>query len=415
MGAKIKHLGFVQQKQSRNHLSSVSGTPKRQSLSKINSMSTPVASDRIAELDGIRGLAILMVLSLHICKRAEYFTDNELFLRLSSLTRLGWAGVDIFFVLSGFLITGILLRTLHRPNYFKNFYARRILRIFPLYYLLVGGLLIFLPVLDPKSGPDAPQTWPYFLLYQQNWLSVFDKIPSTFLIPTWSLAIEEQFYLLWPAVVFFLKRRALAITSAGIVIFSLLFRIVLIQFRTPLLGIISLPNLFYYGSVTRFEGLALGALLAIAFESSNDWKKRLAPWAWPVLLISFGLFLASAQAGMSTPVSTNFPLSIFGYTLLALIAGALIVLVATGPAESWPRRIFRHPILAFFGNYSYAMYLIHMPLVSILLEMMWRTGRRNLLMALAFLALSFTGTVLLSVLSWHLFEKHLLKLKHYFE
>src|SRR5688572_6917454 len=105
--------------------------------------------DRVPALDGLRGLAILLVIAFHTFKRADVFTSNEFLHQFSSLTTIGWSGVDIFFVLSGFLITGILLKTKEEAHYFRNFYARRSLRIFPLYYLIIGSILIFLPQLDP--------------------------------------------------------------------------------------------------------------------------------------------------------------------------------------------------------------------------------------------------------------------------
>src|SRR5690349_19538707 len=98
---------------------------------------TEEATNRVPELDGVRGLAILMVLFYHTLIRADNLTSSDFLHALTSPARIGWAGVDLFFVLSGFLITSILLSTKAKPNYFKNFYVRRILRIFPLYYVVV--------------------------------------------------------------------------------------------------------------------------------------------------------------------------------------------------------------------------------------------------------------------------------------
>jgi len=369
---------------------------------------------RVAELDGMRGLAILLVMATHIFKRAAYFTENDWLQALAQPARLGWIGVDIFFVLSGFLITGILLRTRLQPNYFRNFYARRILRIFPLYYLAVGGLLLFLPALDREVGIYTQRFWPVFLLYQQNWLYLLEPEPSLLLGLTWSLAIEEQFYLLWPAIVRWLEPRRLQRLSAGIVFFSLALRLALLFSQSRWGWPAATAKLFYYGTFTRFEGLAAGAFLAVSAESASfsaeRWN-RLARWSFPLTAL---LFLAVALSGSLNPVSTNLGLISFGYTLLALGAGSLLILLITHPPQSALRRVFRSRWMVFFGQYSYAMYLIHLPLISILLEVMWRTGRRNALMFFLYLFVSYAGTILLALLSWHTLEKHMLALKRYF-
>ena len=371
--------------------------------------------DRVPELDGVRGLAILLVLCFHIFKRANYFTGNAVLLWLSEPARIGWIGVDIFFVLSGFLITGILLRSREKAHYFKNFYVRRILRIFPLYYLLVGGLLIFLPALDHNAGLQTQSNWLYFMLYQQNWLYIFQPEPSLMLGFIWSLAIEEQFYLLWPSVVYFLNRKALVVASLGVVIFSLLIRIVMMQMQPLLSNYFSVPSFFYYSTVTRFEGLALGALIAIAFDSAPMWKERLARWAWPVLILFSGLFLVAIFTGAPDPKSGNQFLEIWGYSFLVYSSGALIVLVTTLSEGALLRKVFRNRMMTFFGKYSYAMYMIHLPLISILLDRMWKMGRQNFSMWLGYVVISFGGTILLSLVSWNILEKHMLSLKRYFE
>ena len=371
--------------------------------------------ERIPELDGIRGLAIILVLCTHIFKRADIFTGNDFLLSVTKPTNIGWIGVDLFFVLSGFLITGILLKNREKPDYFKNFYVRRILRIFPLYYLLVGGLLLFLPALDHSAGQRTQAYWPVFMLYQQNWMYIFQPEPSVLLGLTWSLAIEEQFYLIWPAIVYFLNKKALVIVSICIVIFSLATRIIMAQLQTQIEPYFSITSFFYYSTVTRFEGLALGALIAIAFNSDPMWKVRLSRFAWPVLVVFFGIFLVIVFPDFPNPKSNNMILAVWGFSLLAYSAGALIVLATTLPETAILRRIFRNRIMTFFGRYSYSMYLIHLPLISILLELMWKTGRQNFTMWLAYVVISFAGTILFSLLTWNLIEKHMLNLKQYFE
>lgn len=369
-------------------------------------------TDRIPELDGVRGLAILLVIAFHTFKRADVFTNSEFLHQISDLTKIGWAGVDVFFVLSGFLITGILLKTKENPNYFKNFYVRRILRIFPLYYLLIGFLLIFLPQLDRGAGEQTQSLWPFFLLYQQNWLYISKSELSLFLGFTWSLAIEEQFYFLWPALVFFLKKRILIWAGIGIILNSILMRLIL---TLPFFKIADLEEFFYYGTITRFEGLILGGLIAVAFYDNGKWKARLIRWAWPALIISLGLFTLISITGTPSPTSDNELLTIWGYTLLALISGALIILITNEPNKSIIRLIFGNKVMRFFGKYSYAMYMFHMPILIILMDIIWKTGRQNGWMWFLYIIISFSLTIMFSLLSWNLLEKHMLKLKKYFE
>ncbi len=367
---------------------------------------------RVPELDGVRGLAILLVIAFHTFKRADAFTENPILHQISAFTQIGWAGVDVFFVLSGFLITGILLKTRENPHYFKNFYVRRILRIFPLYYLVIIALLIFLPQLDDGPGQKTQPLWPFFLLYAQNWLYIFKPGLSLFLGFTWSLAIEEQFYLLWPALVFFLKKRALVLTGLAIILASFLLRLVL---TLAPFKIENLKNFFYYGTITRFEGLIFGGLIALVFYTGGIWKERFTRWAAPVFWVSLGLFTVISVTGTPSPTSNNNLMTIYGYTLLVLITGSLIVLLSTQPETSFIRRIFRNRGLLFFGKYSYAMYMFHVPIIIILMEIFWETRRQNAQMWLLYIVITFGLTILLSLLSWHLLEKHALKLKKYFE
>jgi peptidoglycan/LPS O-acetylase OafA/YrhL len=368
-------------------------------------------AERVPELDGIRGLAILMVLLFHILKRAESLTGSDLLRSMTWIARIGWVGVDIFFVLSGFLITSILLKSEDSPHYFKNFYVRRILRIFPLYYLVIIAVLIFLPTLDPQQAARTQAAWPFFMFYQQNWLYISQPAPSAFLVVSWSLAIEEQFYLIWPAVVKFFSTRHLVMIGIGIIFFSLATRLIFITLGT---GNFPIKEFFYYGSLTRFEGLAAGALVAILFRSV-EWKNRLAKYAKAGFILSILAFGALLFGNSFAHISESSNLTIWGYTLLALIGSALIILVSTQPENSWIRVVFRNKTLSFFGKYSYAMYLLHPPVLLVLWNYFVDAKRQSFQVWLVFILLSFFGTILASLLTWHFLEKHALGLKKHFE
>src|SRR5690242_7378387 len=170
----------------------------------------------IPQFDGVRGLAVLMVLIGH-----SAFLE-----RLPHAGMLEYArfSVDSYFVLSGFLITGILLDSKGSEHYFRNFYARRALRIWPLYYLLLFLVFVVAPLFLHSMRATAAGVWPAFVFYVQNIALVYRDTYPFALGATWSLAVEEQFYLTWPLLVFLLRRRALAIVSASLVVVSLSLR-----------------------------------------------------------------------------------------------------------------------------------------------------------------------------------------------
>ncbi|MGD0541558.1 MAG: acyltransferase, partial [Tepidisphaeraceae bacterium] len=204
----------------------------------------------LTALDGVRGLAVLMVMSFHFLQR-ETFPSSRVVNLLQSISRVGQTGVDLFFVLSGFLITGILLHAKQSPAFFRNFYARRALRIFPLAY---GALLVVYVVL-PLAGLTAWTSWKqqlWFWLYASNLHATFSTQdiggPGHF----WSLAVEEQFYLTWPTVVWLCNRRSLYGACIGCLIISLAARLVLIK----------LDYTVFDFTLCRLDALAMGAILA---------------------------------------------------------------------------------------------------------------------------------------------------------
>ena len=372
-------------------------------------------NERLKELDGLRGIAIILVIALHTFGRANNFTQHPILLFITSLTSIGWVGVDIFFVLSGFLITSILLRTKEEKNYFKNFYVRRILRIFPLYYLGIAVILLFIPVLDPDFAPEIPRALPYLLLYQQNWMELISDVNFTqHLKVTWSLAVEEQFYLIWPAIVYFIRKETLLKISAGVILFSLLTRIPAVLLSND---INLVTKFFFYNTITRFEGLIMGGMLAIAFTWTN-WKEQIRKIAMPVFLpaiLTFIILFIGPFPQGSQPDYNYMALTMGRFTIAALFATALVAILVTYPETTMFRGFFRNKILTFFGKYSYSMYLFHVPVAIVLLEVLWHTQLRGWKMYSAYVVLTFGATVLISLLTWRLLEKHMLNLKKYFE
>ena len=214
----------------------------------------PVAS-YIPQFDGLRGLSILAVFAAH----SEFLRA----LPHAHFLEYGRVGVDLFFVLSGFLITGILLDTRTSPHYFRNFYARRALRIWPLYYIILTIIFVASSRLGNSFGRPTGQVWPYFYFYAQN-LSSHLPIPYG-LGPTWSLAIEEQFYLTWPLLVFLLRKRFLAITLVCAVLLSLTLRVIAFKSGAPL-------KFIHEFTLCRLDSIALGCLAAIWLRSLGMYR-----------------------------------------------------------------------------------------------------------------------------------------------
>jgi len=370
--------------------------------------------DRVRELDSLRGIAIIIVIAAHTFKRANSFTQHETLYFITNLTSFGWVGVDIFFTLSGFLITSILLQTRADRDYFKNFYMRRALRIFPLYYACIAILLFLMPVLDPEFMPKLSRTIPYLLFYQQNWLILPDAASiNAYLFVTWSLAIEEQFYLIWPAFVYFTRKETLAKIGLAIIVLSIIARFLGVLFWDDTL---LMTRFFYFNTFSRFEQLVSGALLAVLFTTPT-WKNRLRPIAFPVFSMAFLAFVVLCIYTFpdTNPALRSIPLTLGAYTLAALFTAALIAALLTGPEKSPIRGVFRSPILAFFGKYSYSMYLLHLPIAILLLEVVWDTGVRGWKGYLFYSILTYVLTVLAGLVTWNLLEKHMLSLKRYFE
>ena len=210
---------------------------------------------RIPQLDAVRGLAILVVMLHNISPKYPLFHSDKLFTD-------GWMGVDLFFALSGLLITGILLDTKQSAGYFKNFYVRRCLRIWPLYYSLLFFMFVVVRFLNPSEYHVVVQTsspWWAFPLFLQNFLLPISTNAAGPLGVTWSLAIEEQFYLVWPVVVRFCSFAQLRRLAVAEICLSPALRYYLSLHRVDL----------YTNIFCRLDGLMAGALLALLIRSEN--------------------------------------------------------------------------------------------------------------------------------------------------
>jgi peptidoglycan/LPS O-acetylase OafA/YrhL len=301
----------------------------------------------IPGLDGLRAAAILLVV-VHNTSINE--SDNGLVARVwTGITDCGWIGVQLFFVLSGFLITGILLDGRDKPRALRSFYIRRALRIFPLYYAFLIGRFLVLPLAMPALAVGfSTQIW--YWLYLSNWSDLVQG-PLNGMSHFWSLAVEEQFYLSWPALVRKLRVRTFVIVCIALAIGSFGVRLTFY-----LAGVDH--AWMYSATISRLDGLAVGALVAVAARAQlgDRYRKgrRLA-----AVIAGAGLLVAAVHAhGLSR---FNPEIQTIGYTLLAVVFGALVGEVAE-PTPVRALRWLEWRGLRTIGRYSYAMYVFHAPL-----------------------------------------------------
>jgi peptidoglycan/LPS O-acetylase OafA/YrhL len=386
--------------------------------------STTALRSYIPALDGVRGLAILVVMFCHFV-----WIQNEVSPPPDGASRMGMEllktgryGVDLFFVLSGFLITGILYDAKSDKHYFRNFYARRTLRIFPLYYSVLLIMFVLAPLFVSWNTPGERR-----IVENQWWLWTYlGNIKSAFVGPGffqedriwmghfWSLAIEEQFYLVWPLVILLLSRRQAIVACAVMVLGVPLLRVMMMR----AFGL----NALLYFTLCKLDTLALGALLALCARSPGG-LVRFAKAA-PYVFVLSGMLLAPLVLPKFKPDKDT----LFGalaesgkLSLICFFCGSLLTLAVSSTPRQLFGWVFTLPIMRFFGKYSYGLYIFHellAPLFNGPLGIRSLDARLGLgwhVSLLLHILLSGLIAIAVSLLSWHVMEKHMLKLKRFFE
>ena len=361
----------------------------------------------IVALDGVRGIAILGVLLAHSVNMVSWVLPHTLQDRVNGTAELGSFGVDLFFVLSGFLITGILLDNKESDHYFRNFYAKRFLRLFPVYYsyLLFTGWVLPVVIRMAHSTLDYYKgSWWWYLLYVSNW-KPGNGAHDAWLGQFWSLAVEEQFYIVWPSVVLLLSRRHLAWLCGILVAVAFTLRCIWASEGVYW-------NEIYRLTVTRFDTIALGALVAIAIRSS--WAKRLLErWAVPVGLVSLTSFCGVAIYARSFSWTTE-PIQTVGSLTAGCAMAALIAYCAISQRGAIIR-VLRSKFLTAYGKYSYGIYVYH-PLVLTAasipeLRLLRYKPTLGIFIALPIFLLSQIVLFSVAKLSWNHFESPILRYK----
>lgn len=363
----------------------------------------------IPALDGLRGVAILLVIASH------YLGQNW------RIATVGWTGVSLFFVLSGFLITGILLDEKDKPHYFRNFYARRTLRIFPLYYLVL--ILAFvvaplIPALNTEAYREVASRQAWLWTYMMNiYASFYSEIGHNpfagdwlEMLHFWSLAVEEQFYLVWPLVVLFTTRRQLLGVCVVCILGAWGLRVYFAQeqFNTA-------P---YFFTLCRIDDLAIGAFIA-AYARSQDGLEKMRQYApWVAFASACVLFAIAVNQHHFFQLDRN--VQRYAYTAFGLLYGCLIVFALTAPPANLYRRAMEFAPLRSYGKYSYAIYIFHWGLYGLVFSRIvpldalteW-LGSQNAALAIRFVAVAILSWGI-GWISWNVYEKHFLKLKRMF-
>lgn len=347
----------------------------------------------IRELDGLRGVAALMVFFHHVWFTSYSAGGSELARRAARLAEHGNCGVDVFFVLSGFLITSLLIKARHSRRFYQDFYWKRALRVLPLYVVCLLGIALF-----QRGSLPAVVLSAFFLANFASFLHVAGSGPF------WTLAIEEQFYLLWPTVV--RRRTADRLQAAALIvgIGCVLLRLVAASFG----------HFNYFLSFLRCDGLAFGALLACWFMQGGERLggtsiERATLRCAPVL----GVLLVAVGLNLPTPTQRILALTGALYqTGVTLLAGTLVGLLISKRGARY-LAVFRGRVLTFFGLISYALYMIHLYVLQV-----WdHVAGPPMRLSNAALAGRTAGilaiTIVLALLSRYMLELPALRLRRY--
>ena len=339
---------------------------------------------RLPQLDGIRGIAILMVIIHNESPKYPLLSLDRLFTN-------GWMGVDLFFVLSGFLISGILLDSKQSEDYFRNFYIRRCLRIWPLYYASLFFMFVVVPLVRPSESAtifaERSSPWWAYPFYLQNFLVPIPANATGLLGVTWSLAIEEQFYLVWPVVVRISSTVAVRRIALIVVCLSPLLRLFMVSQGLEI----------YSNTFSRLDGLMAGAFLACVTRSKDFEPSRFLGRAWVAFLALGPLAFAI------TSVDARW----FVFSMSA-VASVALVYVSLYSKQQWLQSLLTNRFIVYTGAISYGLYLLHK--IPFNLGRLLSLDDYPVLAAPILLAVSYG----IATLSWIFLEKPFLKLKRFF-
>lgn len=332
--------------------------------------------DYVPALDGLRGVAILLVLVEHCRPRLQS-------LGLGGIAGWGWTGVDLFFVLSGYLITGIVLDGRRQAHFFRNFYARRALRIWPVYALVVGaGAAVFG---GAQVWTGRPPGWLWFVIFAHNLMPGLNGA----LFPTWSLGIEEQFYLVWAPVARKLPAAAMGGGLAAILAVEP-------WVRCHPQWFVAVHTLYH------LDGLALGALIALGLRA-RPWNARRWRRLGLAAALGGGAGVAAAARWFGPGINSALAVGFGGVVVLAVLGAREVGWLLAGPLRG-------------LGRISYGLYMVHMPVFIYLggIEARIHAAHAGTAGDLLIVAMRWTAAIAAAALLWQCFERPILRLKRHF-
>ncbi|MCB1841095.1 MAG: acyltransferase [Alphaproteobacteria bacterium] len=375
-----------------------------------------VVGNRYREIDGLRAIAAFLVIWAHAADMAGAISsDNILTNFYMNIARLGSSGVTLFFIISGFLITGILIDTKDHPDKFKNFYIRRTLRIVPLYYAALLLIYILINCFSLSGGNyQLSQVFLYHILFISNWVPYFDPnnlatsyADLAWFMHLWSMAVEQQFYIFWPALFFVLyqdrSERFVLTVMVSLIVFATVLRI--IQTYTWYWW----PP--YTGTLTRMDALFLGAVLAVLLSKNPDALQKIQAVSAafvPVLLIVLALVSIAISLG-NKGLTLN---AVIIVPLTALLYFFLINAMILPAKENALRKFLNTRYIQYSGKISYGLYIFSVPVQITLGNMLIDMGSKNywvnhIVMLVAGLAI----THAMASLSYTFMERPIMRLK----
>jgi peptidoglycan/LPS O-acetylase OafA/YrhL len=364
-------------------------------------------------LEGVRGYAFIAVFLVHYLS-LDGKPVHPLAYLWSLMTSLAWLAVPLFFAVSGYLITRILYRSKDREGFFRVFYGRRVLRVFPLYYLVIGSVLLTAVLLHKKT---EPQTLLYFLYLQNLWCPdhIFGcHFPFRYWVDIdhlWSLAVEEQFYILWPVVIWMCRtRKSMLRVSYGVLAGCFLIRL-----GWPLLHVFHIPMVnAYYSTWTRVDGIVCGAIVALWSEGGELPKMATRVSYWIASVGVTVLVCRAVVCGYSVPVE-RFNVALMMPVSNCICTAILVLLLAE---HTWVSRACSQSWICKLGRLSYALYIFHFLYLKTFKDILPKhlapvTG--GLWAQVIASAAAFLVTWILASLSFHLIEAPALRAKVLFQ
>jgi peptidoglycan/LPS O-acetylase OafA/YrhL len=379
-------------------------------------MQKPERVPHFPAIDGLRAIAVLSVIAFHLSYLTPIYGDPKLYKIMTTFTGAGWSGVDIFLVISGFFATLYLLNSYGEKRALPNYYIRRFLRIVPLCYAYFTLRFVIVPLLFHIQTPEfqeaaAKQAWYWFFL-NNNLVAQKNAHYETGLSHFWYIALLVQFLVLWPLVVLLFKRKYLPWFCVVCIMCAFGLRLFILETSSHILSVsVLLP--------CRMDALSIGAVIA-CFYLDRELFNTIKPWVKWILLLCLilfcGLFILVRRLSLD-----SWEMLSVGLSWSSLLWGCCLMFAISLPVENLYTKVLSSRLLRFISKYSYGMYILHLPIISVLKRGLVFVPKSitvspvgQLLVAVGFGLVCLFATITAAFFSWHLFEKHFVGLRKRF-